>query len=102
MEPELTLDDAKAIVSTKVHPRVTEESIKAKISSVVYMYPAPYATLCVIEMANGWVSTGFSAPADARNFDEEVGKRYAYENAFKPLWQLEGYLLRERLYVEHA
>ena len=48
-------------------------------------------------MKNGWVSTGFSAPADARNFDAKVGDRYAYDNAFKPLWQLEGYLLREAL-----
>lgn len=97
MEPALTLDDAKAVVATKIHPRVTEESIKAKIASVEYLSPKPFTTLCVITMKNGWVSTGFSAPADVRNFDAEVGERYAYDNAFKPLWQLEGYLLRDQL-----
>jgi len=97
MEPNLTLEEAKAVVATKTAPRVTEESIKGKIRSVEYHPILPIGILCVITMENGWVSTGFSAPADARNFDAEVGKRYAYDHAFKPLWQLEGYLLRERL-----
>ena len=97
MEPSLSLDEAKAVVATKTAPRVTEESIRAKIAKVDFVGVAETGTLCVITMKNGWTSTGFSAPADARNFDEEVGKRYAYDNAFKPLWQLEGYLLRERL-----
>lgn len=99
-EPKLTLDEAKAVVATKVHPRVTEESIKAKIASVDYTtlnVGNTLGTLCIITMRNGWMSTGFSAPADTRNFDAEVGQRYAYDNAFKPLWQLEGYLLREQL-----
>lgn len=97
MEPNLSLDEAKAIVATKVHPRVTEESIKAKIATVKYTLVEGTGMLCVITMKNGWISTGFSAPADARNFDFEVGQRYAYDNAFKPLWQLEGYLLRNQI-----
>lgn len=97
-EPILSLDEAKAIVATKIHPRVTEESIKEKIDTVEYQVLPGFGTLCIIRMKNGWMSTGFSAPADLRNFDAEVGRRYAYDNAFKPLWQLEGYLLRERLY----
>lgn len=101
MEPKLSLDEAKAIVATKTAPRVTEESIKAKIDNVHYetfiMNGSP-GTLCVITMKNGWMSTGFSAPASVANFDADVGKRYAYDNAFKPLWQLEGYLLRETLH----
>jgi hypothetical protein len=96
-EPTLSLDEAKAVVATKIYPRVTEESIKAKIRSVEYERVRGFGTLCVITMQNGWVSTGFSAPADPRNFDPEVGQRYAYDNAFKPLWQLEGYLLRQAL-----
>lgn len=100
MEPTLSLDEAKAVVATKTAPRVTEESIRAKIASVEFVRVGDQGTLCVITMRNGWTSTGFSAPADARNFDEEVGKRYAYDHAFRPLWQLEGYLLRERLATE--
>lgn len=106
MEPKLTLDEAKAVVATKTAPRVTEDGIKAKIAHVVYQEVASYGTsalgtLCVITMKNGWISTGFSAPADPRNYDPEVGKRYAYDNAFKPLWQLEGYLLRDQLHTQN-
>lgn len=97
MEPTLTLEEAKAVIATKTAPRVTEESIKAKIAAVQYVVVEETGTLCVITMRNGWISTGFSAPADKRNFDAEVGRRYAYDNAFKPLWQLEGYLLRDLL-----
>jgi len=100
MEPTLTLDQAKSVVATKTAPRVTEESIKAKISSVRYTIVDQIGTICVITLKNGWISTGFSAPADPANYDFAVGERYAYDNAFKPLWQLEGYLLREKLHQE--
>lgn len=82
-------------------PRVTEESIKAKIDRVDYMSMATpsggMGTLCVISMKNGWISTGFSAPASKSNFDPAVGEHYSYQKAFEPLWQLEGYLLKESL-----
>lgn len=97
-EPALSLDEAKAVVATKTAPRVTEESIKDKIAKVEYVMNGQL-TICIITMVNGWMTTGVSAPADARNFDPEVGKRYAFDNAFKPLWQLEGYLLRNTLYL---
>lgn len=103
MEPKLTLDEAKQIVATKTAPRVTEEGIKARIAEVSYttvlVDGKPTGTLCLIVMQNGWMSTGFSAPASVENYDEEVGRRYAFDNAFKPLWQLEGYLLREKLFI---
>lgn len=97
MEPNLSLDQAKAVVVTKTAPRVTEESIKSKIMDVSYTAGPRCLTICIITMMNGFMVLGKSAPADARNFDAEVGKRYAYEDAFKQLWQFEGYLLREKL-----
>lgn len=98
--PRLTDVEAKAVVAAKPNPKVTEDSIKEKIAHIEYIPVENTGTLCVITMKNGWMSTGFSAPADPRNFDTKVGERYAYDHAFKPLWQLEGYLLRQRLYVE--
>jgi hypothetical protein len=54
-------------------------------------------TLCVIEMNNGFKVLGKSAPADERNFDPEIGQTFAYDDAFKQIWALEGYLLRHML-----
>ena len=99
MEPEITLNEAKQIVSEKRHPRVTEESIKARIKQVSYIYDET-TTICMIAMKNGFSVIGHSTPADPRNYDPAVGRRYAYENAFRQLWQLEGYLLVEYLSLE--
>jgi len=96
MEPKLSLDEAKAVVAAKTAPRVTEESIKSRIKDVDYIYHAQL-TICIITMVNGFMVNGVSAPASPSNYDLEVGKRYAYDNAFKQLWPLEGYLLRESL-----
>ncbi len=97
--PSLTLEQAQAVVATKTAPRVTKESIEARIASVSYN-AVDHLTICVIQMVNGFFVTGVAAPASAANFDPEVGKRYAYDKAFAELWQLEGYLLREKLWEE--
>lgn len=94
--PRVTTDKAKEIVATKVHPRVTEDSIKGKIDSVKFLYDQQ-TTICLITMQNGFKFIGTSTPADARNYDADVGDRYAYDNAFKQIWTHEGYLLREQL-----
>ena len=99
MEPEITLNEAKQIVSEKRHPRVTEESIKARIKQVSYIYDET-TTICMIAMKNGFSVIGHSTPADPRNYNAAVGRRYAYDNAFRQLWQLEGYLLVEYLSLE--
>lgn len=97
MEPQLTLDEAKAVVATKVLPKVTEESIKAKIAEVRYL-KLDHLTICVLRMQNGFFVVGKAAPASPGNYDAAVGERYAYDDAFKQLWPMEGYVLRTRLY----
>ena len=96
MEPQISTQVAKTIVSEKTAPRVTEESIKAKIADVTY-YVHDCLTVCIITMRNGFHFTGTAAPASEANFDYRVGERYAYDDAFKKIWTHEGYLLRERL-----
>lgn len=100
--PALTLAEVQAILATKTAPRVTQEAIEAKIANVQYVFADNCMTICLITMQNGWQQTGVSAPASPANYDEEVGKRYAYDNAFRPLWQLEGYLLRTLLAGQEA
>ena len=100
MEPSISLETAKAIVADKPAPRVTEESIKAKIDFVqfkVELIGNASLTICFIRMRNGFVFVGKAAPASSANFDELVGQRYAYEDAFKQIWSHEGYLLKEQL-----
>lgn len=55
-------------------------------------------TFCVLILKNGFTVTGESACASPENFDPEIGKKIAYENARNKIWMLEGYLLKEKLY----
>jgi hypothetical protein len=97
-DPKLSRAEVDAVLATKTAPRITEASIKDRIATVDYV-AHKHLTICIIEMVNGFIVTGVSAPASKANFDADVGKHYAFENAFKQLWQLEGYLLREKLFL---
>lgn len=55
-------------------------------------------TFCVIVLKNGFTVTGESACASPENFNAEIGQKIAYENARNKIWELEGYLLKEKLY----
>ncbi|GJE77468.1 Gp49 family protein [Methylorubrum suomiense] len=100
-DPALSLAETQAVVETKTAPRVTEASIKAKIAEVEY-FRVRHLTICLIILQTGFFVTGESAPAAPENYDQQVGERYAYENAFRKLWPLEGYLLRELLAQREA
>ena len=54
-------------------------------------------TFCVLVLKNGFTVTGESACASKENFNEEIGRKIARQNAVAKIWALEGYLLKERL-----
>ena len=43
-------------------------------------------TFCVIVLKNGFTVTGESACASPDNFDAEIGKKIAYQNAREKIW----------------
>ena len=54
-------------------------------------------TFCVLVLRNGFTVTGESACASPENFDAEVGRRIARQNAVQKIWPLMGYELRTKL-----
>lgn len=54
-------------------------------------------TFCVLVLKNGFTVTGESACASPENFDGEIGRKIARENAVNKIWMLEGYLLKQSL-----
>ena len=54
-------------------------------------------TFCVLVLRNGFTVTGESACASPENFDAEVGRKIARQNAVNRVWPLMGYALKERL-----
>lgn len=105
----------------KTAPRVTPADIEANIASEFYFTaadgvrgellsslpelgvnfggdnPLSLLTFCVLVLRNGFTVTGESACASPENFDAEIGRRIARENAVQKMWPLLGYELRNKL-----
>lgn len=54
-------------------------------------------TFCVLILQNGFTVTGESACASPENFDAELGRKIARQNAEQKIWPLMGYELRSKL-----
>lgn len=80
-------------------PRVTPDRIEGVIVSEQYhVFPGTTFTSCLLTLANGFTVHGESACASPENFDAELGRKIARDNAKNKIWMLEGYALRERLH----
>lgn len=78
---------------------LNEDTIKQRIKKVRYeivdLEEGPRLTLCFITMRGGFVVTGQSACINTEDFNRVFGERYAFENGFEKLWELEGYRIKE-------
>jgi len=59
--------------------------------------PLGLLTFCVLVLKNGFTVTGESACASPENFDAELGRKIARQNAVAKVWPLMGYALKEKL-----
>ena len=98
-------------------PRVTPADVEANIVKEVFFTAADgvigcavsggqdfsittehtLLTFCVLTLRNGFTVTGESACASPENFDPELGRKIARQNAVSKIWTLMGYELRTRL-----
>lgn len=103
-------------------PRVTPTDIEAEISGEYFFTAAegvqaaghsnPEAvvagvhgelrllTFCVLRLRNGFTVTGESACASPENFDPDIGRKIARQNAVAKIWPLLGFRLRDKLAVQ--
>ena len=80
--------------------RLTPELIDGVIASEDYhVFEGSQLTVCCLTLNNGFNVTGESACASPENFNAEIGKKIARENARNKIWQLEGYLLKQNLHL---
>lgn len=125
--PDQHLEAAIVAAGANVAPRITPADIEANISSEHYFTAAhgvagegvvadwsrtsamtqeisekdfaalELLTFCVIVLKNGFTVTGESACASPENFNAEIGRRVARENAVAKVWPLMGYALKNKL-----
>jgi hypothetical protein len=96
----------------KTAPRITPADIEANIATEHYFTAEDGAlaasakkvpqslgllTFCVLTLQNGFTVTGESACASPENFDAELGRKIARQNAVQKMWPLMGYALKEKL-----
>jgi len=82
-------------------PRLSPQDIDAAIVGESYTtLPSGKCMVCELTLRNGFTVRGESAAVSIENFNEEIGREISYKNARDKIWQLEGYLLQERLYHE--
>lgn len=79
-------------------PRLTPDLIDAAIKEEDYhVFEKTCLTVCCLTLRNGFTVTGESACASPENFDAEIGRKIARDNARNKIWALEGYLLKQKL-----
>ncbi len=79
-------------------PRVTPDDIDSAImSEQYYVFPNSTFTVCLLTLKNGFNVVGESACASPENYNIEIGRTIAKDNARNKIWQLEGYLLKDKL-----
>lgn len=82
-------------------PRLTPAHIDKTIVSETYTnLPNGCSIVCQLTLVNGYTVIGTSSCVSADNFNQEIGNKIAKENAREKIWELEGYLLKQRLYEQ--
>lgn len=114
----------KAAADVAVAPRVTLDDINAAIRGVYFIgggelisygwaidahenkaeaddeAAAALLTVCLVVMHNGFTIIGKSAPASPENYNQELGEKFALEDAKRQIWPLMGFALKDRLHRE--
>jgi len=104
--------EAEIQAKGKTAPRITPEDVQNNIRYTTFFTAAQGAleadgdrgdealellTICVLVLANGFTVTGESACASPENFNAEIGRKIARDNAVAKVWPLMGYELRSKL-----
>jgi len=96
-KPEMTQEQLDEKLANRPAVSVTKEKMDAKIKDVSYARNGVH-TICYITLENGFIVHGSSACAHPDNYDKDIGEKIAYDNAFRQIGPLEGYLLKEQLF----
>jgi hypothetical protein len=92
----LSEEELNKRLEQRTAPHVNIEGIMGRVTEVTF-YKHKLSTICVIELWNGFNVIGHSAAAHADNYNEDIGRHYAFLDAVRQIWPLEGYRLKTNL-----
>ena len=103
--PRVTPADLEANIASE-HYFTAGQGVSGEVSSrdeqpsqFCYESSLDLLTFCVLVLKNGFTVTGESACASPENFDPELGRKIARQNAVAKVWPLMGYELKCRLHA---
>lgn len=95
--------EIKTLLDQSPGQRVTEEQIEAKVvRQHFHLFPGTTTIACLLELENGFTVLGKSACADTSNFNPSIGMHFARKDALSKVWELEGYLLRQKMFLNSS
>lgn len=98
--PRVRPEDIEANIATEHYFTAMDGVIGSQLTVLPSYQPLELLTFCVIVLRNGFTVTGESACASPENFDAEIGRKIARQNAVQKIWPLMGYELKERLHQQ--
>lgn len=101
--PRVKLEDIEGAIGMRFDT-TADEAVRHAVGHSKQDFEVPRAiaqlqlmSICILVMKNGFTVVGTSAPASPENYDRELGRKFAYENAVRQLWPLMGFALRDKL-----
>jgi len=83
-------------------PRLRPSDIDAVIADQTFtVLPSGKAMICELTLVNGFTVRGESACVSKENFNFDIGATIARDNARNKIWELEGYLLQDKLFRKY-
>jgi hypothetical protein len=96
--PRVSLADIEGSIAFRHDFRASDVVASPDGSMPGIAAPLELLSICLLVMKNGFTVIGKSAPASPENFNAELGRKLAYEDAIRQLWPLMGFALRDRLH----
>ena len=84
----------KGLTAARITPDMVDDCI---LHEQYYVFPGTTLTVCALTLKNGYEVVGESACASPENYNADIGRKIASQNARAKIWALEGYRLRSEL-----
>lgn len=97
--PRVKLSDIEDAIWSK-YEFTADKAVSSMFPTYPHAEPLKLLSICICVLGNGFTVIGKSAPASPENFNVDLGRKLAYEDAIRQLWPLMGFALREKLSVQ--
>lgn len=92
----ITNEKLDELLAASPAERVTKEYMESRIADRQFSRLGETVTHCRIVLDNGYSVSGESACVNVENYNQQIGEKIAFDNAFRQLWPLFGFLLAEK------